>query len=135
MKNNIFTAATIAAAMTFSACHRDRHPQHPTRVPHGPSGPADSGDEPEDSNGKPPTENLPDPNPTTGNVPPPPPSGNGNVIPPPPQPGPAPYGVKVDGKPGFISSPYASGKLIDVRGLPPGTEIECPYTNRPILVP
>jgi hypothetical protein len=45
------------------------------------------------------------------------------------------YGKKSDGKPGFIESPYAPGKLIDVRGLPPGTEIECPYTRRALLVP
>ena len=45
------------------------------------------------------------------------------------------YGKKSEGKPGFIESPYSPGKLIDVRGLPPGTEIECPYTRRPLLVP
>ena len=27
------------------------------------------------------------------------------------------------------------GRLIDVRGLPPGTEAECPYSRRTFLVP
>ena len=37
--------------------------------------------------------------------------------------------------PGFIESPFANGKLIDVRGLRSGTEVECPYTGRAFLVP
>lgn len=45
------------------------------------------------------------------------------------------YGKKSEGKAGFIESPYAPGKLIDVRALPPGTEIECPYTKKALLVP
>jgi hypothetical protein len=57
-----------------------------------------------------------------------------NVIPPIPT-GPVPYAIKAPGKPGFVTSPFAEGKLIDVRGLPPGTEFECPYTKRPIQVP
>jgi hypothetical protein len=49
--------------------------------------------------------------------------------------GTVPYAIKVPGKPGFLTSPYAEGKMVDARGLPPGMEIECPYTKRPILVP
>ncbi len=46
------------------------------------------------------------------------------------------YAIKADGKPGYVKSPYDSqGRLIDVRGLPPGTEAECPYTHRTFLVP
>ena len=45
------------------------------------------------------------------------------------------YAPKSD-KPGYVSSPYDPQKrLIDVRGLPPGTEAECPYTHRTFLVP
>ena len=51
----------------------------------------------------------------------------------------APYAsdaVKVADKPGYVKSPYDSqGRMIDVRGLPPGTEAECPYTRRTFLVP
>ena len=45
------------------------------------------------------------------------------------------YAPKSD-KPGYVSSPYdPQHRLIDVRGLPPGTEAECPYTRRTFLVP
>ena len=45
------------------------------------------------------------------------------------------YAIKSE-KPGYVKSPYDSqGRLIDVRGLPPGTEAECPYTRRTFLVP
>ena len=58
-----------------------------------------------------------------------------NNIPPPPAQNPE-YAIKVDGKPGYVKSPYdTQGRLIDVRGLPPGTEAECPYTRRTFLVP
>jgi hypothetical protein len=59
-----------------------------------------------------------------------------NKIPPPPTPNNPEYAIKVDGKPGYVKSPYdTQGRLIDVRGLPPGTEAECPYTRRTFLVP
>ena len=46
------------------------------------------------------------------------------------------YAIKAEGKPGYVKSPYdPQGRLIDVRGLPPGTEAECPYTRRTFLVP
>jgi hypothetical protein len=58
-----------------------------------------------------------------------------NNIPPPPAQNPE-YAIKADGKPGYVKSPYdTQGRLIDVRGLPPGTEAECPYTRRTFLVP
>ncbi len=46
------------------------------------------------------------------------------------------YAIKVADKPGYVKSPYdTQGRLIDVRGLPPGTEAECPYSHRTFLVP
>ncbi len=58
-----------------------------------------------------------------------------NKIPPPPSQNPE-YAIKAEGKPGYVQSPYDSQhRLIDVRGLPPGTEAECPYTRRTFLVP
>lgn len=136
MKNITLTTALIATALTFSACNRER--REPRRPDRGPRPPIEDVEPDPTEATAPADDRLPDPTQTPGNVPPPPPTTPPqNVVPPPPQPvnGPAPYGVKVEGKPGFISSPFATGKLIDVRSLPPGTEIECPYTNRPMLVP
>ena len=38
-------------------------------------------------------------------------------------------------KPGFIRSPYGEHKILDVRGMPPGTRIMCPFTGKIFLVP
>jgi len=38
-------------------------------------------------------------------------------------------------KPGFVKSPYSDKGLIDVRGFPPGTKVQCPYTGKQFLVP
>ena len=57
-------------------------------------------------------------------------------IPDAPKPSAPEYASKADGKPGYVQSPYDSQhRLIDVRGLPPGTEAECPYTRKTFLVP
>lgn len=59
-----------------------------------------------------------------------------NKIPEPPGQRNPEYAIKVEGKTGYVKSPYDNqGRLIDVRGLPPGTEAECPYTHRTFLVP
>lgn len=47
----------------------------------------------------------------------------------------APYASPVPGKPGFVYSPYDTKFLIDVRGAPPGTEINDPNTGKPLRVP
>ena len=47
-----------------------------------------------------------------------------------------PVGVKVEGKPGFVYSPFSSDqKLVDVKGIPSGTKVKCPYTMKIFLVP
>ncbi len=46
-----------------------------------------------------------------------------------------PYGVPVEGKPGFVRSPYSPDKMTDVRGYAPGTEVKDPYTGKIFLVP
>ena len=47
----------------------------------------------------------------------------------------APYASPVPGKPGFVYSPHDTKFLIDVRGAPPGTEINDPNTRKPLRVP
>ena len=124
----IFTLA-VATLLSFSACGPKKGPRvQPTtgpkpeeklkpNQPHLPPDGTDTTDEPDDRTK---------------------PSGN-EVIPPVPQPGAEKpkYGIKIEGKPNQIRSPYdPQGRPIDVRGLPPGTEIECPFTpGRHLLVP
>ncbi len=46
-----------------------------------------------------------------------------------------PWGIPVEGKPGYIRSPYSPGAgQIDVRGFPPGTEIKDPYNPGKLLM-
>jgi hypothetical protein len=47
----------------------------------------------------------------------------------------APYGSPVPDKPGFVYSPYNEKFIIDVRGVPPGTEVNDPNTGKPLRVP
>ena len=47
-----------------------------------------------------------------------------------------PYGKPVPGKPGLVTSPYEPYKgYIDVQGLSFGTQVICPYSLKPFLVP
>jgi hypothetical protein len=53
-----------------------------------------------------------------------------------PKRGDIPYAKPVEGKPGFVTSPYApTSGYVDVRGFPPGTEVKCPYSGKTFLVP
>jgi hypothetical protein len=47
----------------------------------------------------------------------------------------APYASPVPDKPGFVYSPHDVKFLVDVRGVPPGTEVNDPNTGKPFRVP
>ena len=47
-----------------------------------------------------------------------------------------PYGTPVPGKQGLVTSPFSQNSgYIDVRGIPPGTEVKDPYTGDIFLTP
>lgn len=47
-----------------------------------------------------------------------------------------PYGTPIEGRPGFVNSPFAAKhQLVDVTGLPVGMEVKCPYTGKLFRVP
>ncbi|MCB1210515.1 MAG: hypothetical protein KDK97_14390 [Verrucomicrobiales bacterium] len=46
-----------------------------------------------------------------------------------------PYGVPVPGQKGFAYSPYDNKEMVDLRGIPPGKKVRCPYTGKIFLVP
>ncbi len=47
-----------------------------------------------------------------------------------------PYGIPVAKKPGFVSSPYSPDQgVVDVRGIPSGTEVKDPFTGKVFLTP
>ncbi len=47
-----------------------------------------------------------------------------------------PYAVPVQGRPGFVTSPYSpNGGLVDVRGFSSGTEVKDPYTGKIFITP
>ena len=46
-----------------------------------------------------------------------------------------PYASPVPDKPGFVYSPHDPKFLIDVRGFPPGTEVNDPNTGKLFKVP
>lgn len=47
-----------------------------------------------------------------------------------------PYGTPVEGKPGFVTSPYApQNGYVDLRGFSPNTEVKDPYSGKIFLAP
>lgn len=73
-----------------------------------------------------PTKVAPTPGPSASSKPPQPAEVTGEV----------PFGSPIAGRPGMVHSPFASKyQLVDVTGLPPGTEVKCPYTGKLFRVP
>lgn len=130
MNRFILSSLSLALAVGFSACDngrirpRQKPAQGPKIVEEGPphSRDLDGMDEPPMKKKR---DEVVDPTPVVRN----------EKVPPAPVNNPE-YAIKVADKPGYVKSPYdTQGRLIDVRGLPPGTEAECPYSHRTFLVP
>jgi hypothetical protein len=129
MKRIILSILSLSVVVGLSACDKSRFKPRqkpvpgPTVTEQKPPGP-DAGNPdltPEKKN----KDEVVDPTPVKKN----------NIPPAPVQNNPE-YAIKVEGKAGYVKSPYdTQARLIDVRGLPPGTEAECPYTRRTFLVP
>jgi len=131
MNRFILSILSLAAVAGLSACDRSKSnprqkpAQGPKVTEQGSTAKHDDGDE-DGATTKKKRDEVVDPTPATKN----------DKIPAAPTPNNPEYAIKVDGKPGYVKSPYdTQGRLIDVRGLPPGTEAECPYTRRTFLVP
>lgn len=72
---------------------------------------------------------IPDAPPTVPETPPAP------ATPKPSTPEQLPFGLPVPSKKGFVYSPFDKTQLVDVRGIPPGKKVRCPYTSKIFLVP
>jgi len=132
MNRFIHSILSLAVVVGLSACDKSKNKprqklaQGPKATEQGTATGQDTDGGDDSSAQKKKHDEVVDPTPVTKN----------DKIPPAPTPNNPEYAIKVDGKPGYVKSPYdPQGRLIDVRGLPPGTEAECPYSRRTFLVP
>ena len=132
MKRHIFIVTGLATALSFSACNPQIPPRKQTTV----SGPSDPDQPRHQRNADANPDDAPPVEKKKVDATSEPPPIVRNKVPEAPKQNNPEYALKADGKPGYVRSPYDSEhRLIDVRGLPPGTEAECPYTHRTFLVP
>jgi hypothetical protein len=137
MTRSLPLAFTCLTLLSLCGCHTSPDQGDQNIGFHG------SGQRPVNRTQPPPTTQLPDDNGTEAPTNPPPPPPSTNTAPPPvasspPAPHSAdyPYGVPVQGKPGYVTSPYSPDTgYVDVRGFAPGQEVRDPYTNKIFLVP
>jgi hypothetical protein len=130
MNRTILSLLSLAVVVSFTACDKNKPRQKPVPGPRTTEPQTTKTVPSDDSDAFPPErkkrDEVVDPTPATRK----------DHIPAAPTPSNPEYAIKVDGKPGYVKSPYdPQGRLIDVRGLPPGTEAECPYSRRTFLVP
>lgn len=123
----------LLATFAFAACETDEPPTRTTRTvsryPAPQRGPYPPPPQPfgdEQPSAEPGAPSYPRDDTASAPAPAPaPPSAKGDY----------PYGVPVEGKPGFVRSPFSPDKMTDVRGYAPGTEVKDPYTGKIFLVP
>jgi outer membrane biosynthesis protein TonB len=72
---------------------------------------------------------------TTPEPPEPPPPAPTPKPQPQPQPETLPFGIPVQGKKGWVYSPYDREQLVDVTGIASGKKVRCPWTSKIFLVP
>ncbi len=117
-----FTWLGLLTTFAFISCTEDAPPvrHRPARYP---SEPIQGEQQPQPFNPNqppsPPPETQPETTPETAE----------SAAPTRPTKGDYPYGIQIPGEPGFVMSPYSPGKKVDVRGMPPGTEVKDPYTD------